>query len=87
MVRYRKPNGASTDKRGFATMAMAEAWKAENIVAVNQGLRIDPTRGRATVGSLTDSWLATKKETSSPSGHRSVESTWKLHVKPRRCDT
>ncbi len=45
-VRYRKPDGSSTDKRGFLTKREAELWRAENVIQRNAGSYVAPSAGR-----------------------------------------
>lgn len=81
-VRYRQPNGATSRKRGFATKKAAEDWDANNRVAINRGEFVSPTKGKARVGNLAQSWLDRKKATTAPSHSRMLESAWRIHVKP-----
>lgn len=51
-VRYRKPDGTQTDKRGFKRKIDAENWAAKRVtVAKAEGTYIDPQRGRQQWGS------------------------------------
>ena len=52
-VRYRKPDGAQTDKRGFRRKVDAELYLASVEVSKARGLYIDPTVARITVSA----WL------------------------------
>jgi hypothetical protein len=45
-VRYRKPTGATTTKRGFTTKKSASAFAATVETRKMEGLYIDPTAGR-----------------------------------------
>ena len=48
-VRYRKPDGTQTDKRGFKRKVDAENWAAKRVtVAKAEGTYIDPQAGKAT---------------------------------------
>lgn len=58
MVRYRKPDGRQTAKRGFSTKAAAQGWMHSNAVDIRVGAYVDPTLGRTEVGPLCDQWLA-----------------------------
>lgn len=82
-VRYRKPDGTQTDKRGFRRKIDAENWAAEHVtVAKATGTYIDPTDGKITVEALAGSWLAKKKISCKASYYRTLESTWSIWVKP-----
>jgi integrase len=80
-VRYRKPDGAQTDKRGFARKKDAEAFAATVEVAKLTGDYIDPAKGKVTVGSLAERWLALKSKKKA-SYQRDLESAWRIHVQP-----
>ena len=61
-VRYRKPDGTQTDKRGFRRKIDAENWAAEHVtIAKATNSYIDPQAGKATVEALWPSWIAAKK--------------------------
>jgi Arm DNA-binding domain len=82
-VRYRTPDRGQTDKRGFKTKRDAEAWTAKNEVAKARGEYVAPTLGRVTVGELGPSWMERQRGHMRPSGYRSYESAWCVHVEPR----
>ncbi|AGW40998.1 phage-related integrase [Leifsonia xyli subsp. cynodontis DSM 46306] len=82
-VRYRKPDGSQTDKRGFRTKREAELFAASVMVKRAAGEYIDPTRTRVTVESRAVPWLAGKKVALKPSAYRVLEITWRLHVEPQ----
>lgn len=80
-VRYRKPDGRQTDKRGFKRKGDAETFS--NTVEVDKltGSYIAPSLGKMTVGELGKAWLAGQvfdKE----SWETRVESIWRVHVEP-----
>lgn len=81
MVRYRKPGGAQTDKRGFLTKKAAEVWAAENLTKIMQGSWIDPLAGRVTVGELGPAWIARQKL--KPSARKPISIAWRHRVEPR----
>ena len=82
-VRYRKPDGTQTDKRGFKRKVDAENWAAKRVtVAKAEGTYIDPQAGKATVGELAPAWLAKKKLSTKPSHYRNLEGAWEKWVKP-----
>ena len=56
MVRYRKPGGASTDKRGFATKRQAETWLQETEVDKRAGRYVDPAAGKIPLRDLAEDW-------------------------------
>ena len=55
-VRYRKPGGGQTTKRGFTTKRAAERWA--NTVEVDKmtGNYVAPSLGRITVAELANDW-------------------------------
>jgi integrase len=82
-VRYRKPDGRRTDKRGFETRR--EAAQFANTVEVSKltGAYIEPTLGKLTIAELGPAWLQRQRGHMKPSGFRSTESAWRIHVAPR----
>lgn len=83
MCRYRQPNGVQTKKRGFTTKRDAEAFAATVEVEKLTGSYVQPTKGRVLVGALGPPWLARQQAHMKPSGWRSYESAWRIHVEPR----
>ena len=82
-VRYRKPDGTQTDKRGFKRKIDAENWAAKRVTTAKaEGTYIDPQAGKATVGELGPAWLAKKKLSTKPSHYRTLEGAWEKWVKP-----
>lgn len=80
-VRYRKPNKAQTDKRGFKTKKEAELFLASVTVSKATGDYIDPALGRITVGDLAQRWLDGKKVLK-PSAYDPLPRAWRNHVEP-----
>ncbi|PPF38379.1 site-specific integrase [Pseudoclavibacter sp. AY1H1] len=60
-VRYRKPDGKQTDKRGFRTKKEAEAFANTVEVSKLRGEFVTEAAGRVTVGELWPRWIATKQ--------------------------
>jgi integrase len=81
-VRYRKPDRAQTDKRGFTTKRDAELFLASVEVSKARGEYVDSTAGRSTIGSLATEWLKHHGHMK-PSASRPLEIAWRLHVSPR----
>lgn len=80
-VRYRKPDGTQTDKRGFKRKIDAENWAAKRVTTAKaEGTYIDPQAGKATVGELGPAWLAKKKLSTKPSHYRTLEGAWEKCV-------
>jgi integrase len=82
-VRYRTPGRGQTDKRGFKTKRDAEAFANSVEVTKARGEYVAPSLGRVTVGELGSAWLARKRGHMKPSGYRSYENAWRVHVEPR----
>lgn len=82
-VRYRTPDRRQTDKRGFKTKRDAEQWAAKNEVDKLRGEYVAPSLGKVAVGELGPGWLARQKGHMKPSGFRSYESAWRVHVEPK----
>jgi integrase len=83
MVRYRQPNNVQTKRRGFKTKRAADAFAASVEVKKMTNEYVAPTLGRVTVGKLGPWWLARQQGHMKPSGWRSYESAWRIHVAPR----
>lgn len=81
-VRYRKPNGAQTDKRGFKTKSDAQLWQSKNAIDKATGNYIDPTRSNITINDLAPQWLETKQATIKVSSYLPLEAAWRNHVEP-----
>lgn len=82
-VRYRTPDRRQTDKRGFRSKREAERFAATVEVAKMRGEYVSPTLGRITVAELGPNWLERQQGHMKPSGFRSYESAWRVHVEPR----
>lgn len=81
-VRYRKPDRAQTDKRGFKTKKEAEVFLASVTISKATGAYIDPQAGRTRVDQLSAGWLAGKKSALKPSSYDPLERSWRVHVEP-----
>ncbi|OZG52801.1 tyrosine-type recombinase/integrase [Pseudoscardovia suis] len=79
-VRYRKPDGSQTDKRGFPRKVDAERWAAENTMSIAHGTYVDPQAGRHTIGSLWPMWIAAKETRCKPSYVATLHTAWAAHV-------
>ena len=82
-VRYRKPDNKQTWKRGFARKRDAQAFAATVEVSKMRGEYVAPSLGKVTVGDLGPLWLDRQRGHMKPSGFRSYESVWRVHVAPR----
>lgn len=81
-VRYRKPDKSSTDKRGFTTKKEARLFLASVEVSKATGDYIDPADSRVRISELGQAWLDSKSNLK-PSSKRSLETSWRVYVKPR----
>ncbi len=82
-VRYRKPDGKSTDKSGFTTKRDAQAFANTVEVEKLRGEYIAPKLGLVTVGTLAPPWIERKRADLKPSSFAPLETAWRVHVKPR----
>lgn len=57
-VRYTTPAGKYTDKRGFPTKKQAEAWEAQNVLAIASGTYVSPTGAKVRFGTMLDEFIA-----------------------------
>lgn len=82
-VRYTRPDGTRTEKRGFARMADAELYLASVTVSKASGDYIDPAASKLAVGYLADGWLRSKRPPMlKPSSFAPLEQSWRTHVAP-----
>jgi integrase len=81
-VRYRKPDRAQTDKRGFKTKKEAELFLATVEVNKARGEWLDPTLSRVTVGAWAPTWLAAHANLK-PTTLRDYEWILESHILPR----
>lgn len=80
-VRYRKPSGQQTDKRGFLRRKDAELWAAEHVTTAKAtGSYIDPQSGKITVGQLYEQWFEQHEPLWKPSYAKTVQSRWRSHI-------
>ena len=82
MVRYRTPQQTQTKKRGFKTKRDAQEFAATVEVEKMTGTYVAPSLGMITVGELAPAWLSRKESDVAPSNYRTLESAWRIHVKP-----
>lgn len=80
-VRYRKPDGRQTDKRGFTTKKAAEAFAATVEVDKLTGNYIEPALGRENIGALGIRWHQ-RKVYDKPSWQTRQESILRIHIMP-----
>jgi Arm DNA-binding domain len=71
-VRYRKPDGRQTDKRGFDTKRDAERWANKVEVSKMAGEYVAPSLGKAAIGDLGPAWLERQRGHMKASGFRST---------------
>jgi integrase len=82
MVRYRTPQRTQTKKRGFRSVRDAKEFAATVEVEKMTGQYVAPSLGMITVGELAPDWLSRKQSDVAPSNYRTLESAWRIHVKP-----
>lgn len=81
-VRYRKPDGAQTTKRGFTTKRDAEQWLTAVEASKQRGEFIDVSAGRTRLKGLYAGWIAAKRVHATENHTRTLESAWRIHVAP-----
>ena len=82
MVRYRTPQQTQTKKRGFRTKRDAQEFASTVEVEKMTGTYVAPKLGMITGGELAPAWLSRKESDVAPSNYRTLESAWRIHVKP-----
>ncbi|MCB0931641.1 MAG: tyrosine-type recombinase/integrase [Mycobacterium sp.] len=81
-VRYRTPDHRQTDKRGFKTKRDASAFATEVESRKLRGEYVSPALGKAAIGELGEAWLERQKGHLKPNSYKSVEVSWRVHLKP-----
>ena len=82
-VRYTRPDGTRTEKRGFSRINEAQLFLASVTVAKARGDCIDPAGSKLAVGYLADGWLRSKRPPMlKPSTFAGIEQAWRAHVAP-----
>lgn len=82
-VRYRRPDGTQTDKRGFTTKRDAELFLSTIEIAKAKGEFIDLSAAEVKIGAIGATWVASREQVLKPSTYRSIESAWRIHVEPK----
>lgn len=82
-VRYRTPDRAQTQRRGFPTKRDAAAFLATVEVSMQRGEYTSHTAGRITVAELAREWLDNKKSALKPSSFHSIDVAYRVYVDPR----
>ncbi|WP_440712076.1 phage integrase central domain-containing protein [Gordonia sp. FQ] len=80
-VRYRKPDGRQTDKRGFTTKKAAEAFAATVEVDKLTGSYVAPSLGREPLDAVAGRWFA-RKVWKKPSWKSRQESILRVQIAP-----
>jgi integrase len=82
-ISYRKPYGTQATLRGFRTKFDAEIRLAEVEISKNRGSFVDPADARILIVDLGDDWVASRRADLKPSTFRTLESAWRIHVRPK----
>lgn len=86
-VRYLKPDGKSSRKRGFVRRRDAELWMAEHVTAAKAADSfVSHEAGMVTVGQLYEQYRAEKLPIWKPSQAYTVDSRWRVHIAPAFAD-
>lgn len=84
MVRYRKPDGTQTKRRGFRRKIDAANWAAANVtIAKAENRFVDPQAGKATVGELYRRRLDEKTPLWKKSNQEREERMWRTQYEGR----
>lgn len=82
-VRYRKPDGTQTDKRGFERKLDADRWAAEHVTTAQaRGSFIDPQSSKATMGGLGDAYFDKKCLRAKESSKSDYYTRWYVYARP-----
>lgn len=82
-VRYLKPDGRSSRKRGFVRKKDAEQWMASHVTAAKaEGGFVSHAAGMVTVGQLYEQYVSERKPLWKASQAQTVDSRWRTHIMP-----
>lgn len=82
LVRYRKPDGTQTMKRGFERKKDAEDWLNEVEGSKLRGEFVAVAAGRVPLATVAVPWLAAKRTTVKPTTYEGIETAWITHIEP-----
>lgn len=82
LVRYRKPSGTQSTKRGFTTKRDAETWLHEIEGAKQRGEFVAVSAGRVPLSDIATPWLAWKRTRVKASTFDGIEGAWRIHIEP-----
>lgn len=86
-VRYRKPDGSATGKRGFRRKMDAEAWGDQHVNAAKRdGSFVDQSAGRTIVSDLYAEWTDARKPILKANTLHTDGVTWRNHIAPEYAD-
>ncbi|MDF2916573.1 MAG: putative prophage phiRv2 integrase [Microbacterium sp.] len=82
-VRYTKPDGTRTERRGFTRRTDAQLFLSSVTVAKAAGDYVDPAMSKIAVGYIADPWLRSKRPPMlKASSYAPLEQAWRTHVGP-----
>lgn len=82
LVRYRKPDGRQSMKRGFTTKRAAEQWLNETEAAKRTGTFVSVTDGKTRLADLEQRYFTIKASQVKPTTLADARTAWRLHVNP-----
>lgn len=82
LVRYRKPSGTQSMKRGFTTKRDAETWLHDVEGAKQRGEFVAVAAGKVPLHEIAGPWLAWKRTRVKPSTYDGIEGAWRIHIQP-----
>ena len=86
-VRYRKPDGTPTGKRGFRRKMDADAWGDRYVNAAKRdGSFVDQSAGRTLISDLYAEWTDTRKPILKANTLHTDDVTWRNHIAPEYAD-
>ena len=82
LVRYRKPDGRQSMKRGFTTKRAAEQWLNETEAAKRTGAFVSVNDSKTRLADLEDRYFTIKASQVKPTTLADARTAWRLHVNP-----
>ena len=82
-VRYRKPDGTPTGKRGFRRKMDAEQWGDQHVnSAKRDGSCVSQSAGRTPLCDIYSQWMDTRRPILKANTIRTDDATWRTHIEP-----
>jgi integrase len=82
-IKYRNAENHQRTRRGFKTLREAQSALSRARIAVEDGRHVEVVNAKIKIAELGEPWIVAKRASLKPSAFRSLESAWRIHVKPK----